>query len=505
MVDERPAGAASRRPPPRARVAWTLIGTLAAGKVAFQLLTADLYGAHRDEFYYLESGHHLAWGYVDNPPLVPVLYRLQEAAFGHSVVALAAVPAVLGGVYVVLAACLAAELGGGRGAQGTAAVVAWLGPIFLTTSHFLSTVSLDLVVWALASWLVLRMVRTGDTRYWLAVGAVCGIGLLTKDTVLVWVGSAGVGLLLTPQRALLRSRWLAAGVALALVLAVPNLVWEATHHWATLEFLRTLRAENAATDLVQFVPLQLAVVTLVGTVVWVAALVALGRRPEWRSQRWLAYGYATAFALLWALGGKGYYLGSWYLPLVALGAVVVEQRWSVRTRRLLVAGLVVSGLATAPLFTPVLPPRTAVAAGLDTANKDLGGMLGWPSVVDRIARVVRALPAGERGTVVLLTQDYSEAGAVDFYGPALGLPPAISGHNSFWLWGYGHPAPGAVVVAVGLSASFVHRYWASATDVATLGAGGPPIDPQERGAAVWVCRDQRVPWPTLWPATRHYD
>jgi len=485
-------------------VVWSLVAPIAAAKVAFQLCTANLYGAHRDEFYYLESGHHLAWGYVDNPPLVPLLYRLSEEAFGHSVLALAVVPALLGGVFVILGALIAADLGGRRAAQVLTALVACLGPIFLTTSHFLSTVSLDLVFWSLASWLVIRMVRSGDTRLWLVVGVVCGIGLLNKDTMAFWAVAAGVGLLCTPQRALLASRWLAVGVAIALVIFSPNLAWEASHHWATLEFLGNLRKNNSSTDLVQFAPLQLAIVTIAGTVVWIAALRALGRRAEWRSQRWLAYGYAAAFVVLFALGGKAYYLGSWYLPLVAVGAVVVERYWSRRNRRLLAVAIVGTGLLTAPLFTPILPTNVVVAAGFDTANKDLGGMLGWPHVVDQIASVVHGLPAGEGRAAVIFTRDYSEAGAVDFYGPTRGLPSAISGHNTFWLWGYGHPVPGAVVVAIGLPSSFVHRYWSSVTQVATLGTSGPPIDPQERGVPIWVCRDQRTSWTALWPSAKDY-
>ncbi|MGH9060501.1 MAG: glycosyltransferase family 39 protein, partial [Acidimicrobiales bacterium] len=327
--------------------------SLAAAKVAFQLATADLYGAHRDEFYYLQSGHHLAWGYVDNPPLVPLLYRLEEVVFGHGVTALAVVPALLGGVYVVVAALITADLGGGRSAQVVAALVAWLGPLFLTTSHFLSTVSLDLLFWALATWLVIRMVRGGDTRGWLAVGLVCGMALLNKDTIAFWAVAAGAGLLTTPQRKLLASRWLAGGVAIALVIAAPNLWWEVRQHWPTIEFLRHLRSNNSASDLSQFVPLQLGIVTIVGTVVWVTGLRAVIRRGDWRDKRWLAHGYAVAFVLLFALAGKAYYLGSWYLPLVAVGAVAAERHWSRRAGRRLAAGVVVTGLVSLSLFTPV--------------------------------------------------------------------------------------------------------------------------------------------------------
>lgn len=490
---------------PRRSLAWQVALVAAGSKVAFQLATANLYGAHRDEFYYLESGRHLAWGYVDNPPLVPWLYRLGEVVFRHSVLGMAVIPALLGGVYVLIAAWMTADLGGCRGAQSLAAAVAWLAPIYLTASHFLSTVSLDLVWWALASWLVVRLVRRGDTRWWIAVGAVVGAGLMTKDTIVFWVLAALVGLATTPQRALLRSRWLFVGAILAGLIAAPNFAWQVANHWPTAQFLHNLRAQNASSDLVQFVPLQLAMETPAGTAVWVVALFVLRRRPEWRQQRWVAHGYAACFAVLFALGGKAYYLASWYLPLVAVGAVALEAAWSPLRRRVLLGAIVATGAIVAPLFTPVLPATVAVSAGLTAANKDLGGMLGWPHVVKEISIVFDSLPPNQRESAVIFTANYSEAGAVDFYGPSLGLPQAISGHNSFWLWGYGHPVPGAPVIAVGLPSSFVLRYWRSVTRAATIGSDHVPVDPQEKGAPIWVCRGQRVPWPVLWPAARHYD
>jgi hypothetical protein len=477
---------------------------LAVAKVGLQLLTANLYGAHRDEFYYLESGHHLAWGYVDNPPLVPAAYRLEEFVFGHSVFGLAVLPAFLGGIYVVLGGLLARELGGRRFAQLLTGVVAWLGSLFLTTSHFLSTVSFDLVFWALGSLLVMRMIRTGEKRLWVAIGVICGIGLLNKYTMGFWIVATLVGLLLTPQRRILASLWLPVGAVIAAVLVAPNIAWEFAHHWPTLEFLRNLRAGNAHTDLTQFVPQQLLLLTVGGAIVWITALVMLAR-SEWRNQRWLLIGYAVAFVIILALAGKPYYLGSWYLPLVALGSAAIEARWRRGSQQVVLAVVVVTGLLLAPFATPLLPESAAVRAHIDTANADIGGMMGWPSVVDSIADDYRQLPVAQQRHAVVLTDNYSEAGAVDFYGPSLELPSAISGHNSFWMWGFGHPSPHATVIAVGLTSDVVHRYWGSVVRVGTLGIGPVPVDPHERGAAIWICRDQKVAWSTLWPALKHYD
>ncbi len=488
-----------------ARIAWRIVLPIAVGKIVFQFATSALYGAHRDEFYYLAGGHHLAWGYVDHPPLVPWIYRLGETVFGHSIPALHVFPALIGGAVVVLGALLARELGGRRRAQVLAATVAAFGPLYGTTSHFLSTVTLDIVFWALASLFVVRIVRTGDVRWWLAVGVVCGAGLLNKHTMAFWIMGAVVGLLATPQRRLLANRWAGAAVAIALVMFLPNVVWQATHHWATLEFLRNLRRNNAGSDLPQFLPLQLGMVSLAGTLVWLAALRRAWSDRAFAQWRWLAVGYVVLLVVLFAAAGKAYYLGSWYLPLVAAGAVVIERRWTERAWRVMTGAVVVTGLVTLPLFTPLLPVRTVTALGIDNVNKDIGGMLGWHDVVDQIAARFHALPRPEQAHATILTEDYSEAGAVDFWHSSARLPEAISGHNSYWSWGYGRAGDGPVL-AVGVDRSVLSRYWGSIVQVGTLqSTDARPIDPQERGVAMYVCRDQRVPWSVIWPRLRHYD
>ncbi|MGH8995509.1 MAG: glycosyltransferase family 39 protein [Acidimicrobiales bacterium] len=490
-------------------ISWKAIAGAAMLKTAFQLATSPLYGLHRDEFYYLASGLHLAYGYVDNPPLVPWLYRLADVMFGSSVEALAVIPALIGGAIVILAAALARELGGGRRAQLLTAAAAWLGPLYLTTSHFLSTESAELGLLGLAAWMVLRLARTWQQRWWLPLGATLGLAVLAKDTAALWAATVLVGLVASGQRRLLASWWLAAGVAVAAILVVPNLVWEASHGWATVTFLGHLDANNRSSNLTQYLPLQLAIVTLAGTVVWVSGLRAglrTGRRNLLgQPGRWVAISWAVAFVVLFATGGKPYYLGAWYLPLVALGAVAIEASWPTRAQSRVALAVVATGLLTAPLFTPVLPESALVAAHFDTANKDLGGMLGWPHLVATVAAAANAIPPGERHGLVVLTLDYSEAGAIDYYGRADELPEAISGHNTFWWWGWGTATRTDPVLAVGLPEATVRRYWSRVTRVATLGSDGVAVDPQERGAPVWLCQDQLTPWASLWPNLRHYD
>ncbi|MGH9057538.1 MAG: glycosyltransferase family 39 protein [Acidimicrobiales bacterium] len=488
---------------------WIAIASAAALKTAFQMATSPLYGLHRDEFYYLASGRHLAFGYVDNPPLVPWLYRLADVLFGSSPEALAVIPALIGGAIVILAAALARELGGGRRAQLLTAVAAWLGPLYLTTSHFLSTESAELALLGLAAWIVLRLMRTGQRQWWLPLGATLGLAVLAKDTAALWAVTSLVGLAAIGQRRLLASWWVAAGMAAAAILIVPNVLWEASHGWATVTFLGHLDADNRSSNLTQYLPLQLAIVTLGGTAVWVSGLRAgLGRGHKnlhGQSGRWVAVSWAMAFVVLFATGGKPYYIGAWYLPLVALGAVAVEASWSGPAQRRVALAVVATGLLTAPLFTPVLPESALVAAHFDTTNKDLGGMLGWPHLVATVAAAAKTVPPGERPRLVVLTNDYSEAGAIDYYGRTDGLPNAISGHNTFWWWGWGAAKQTDPVLAVGIPEATVRRYWGRLTEVATLGSDGVAVDPQERGAPVWLCQNQLLPWASLWPNLRHYD
>ncbi|MGH9077122.1 MAG: glycosyltransferase family 39 protein [Acidimicrobiales bacterium] len=470
-------------------------------KFAFALATSGVLGLHRDEFYYLASGRHLSWGYVDNPPLVPWIYAGVNGLLGHSALALGMVPALCGAAYILVAVLLVAEVGGGRSAQLLVAAAAALGPVYLTTAHFLSTVDIELLAAGTATWLIIRLIRTGQDRLWLAVGAVVGVGLLDKYTLGLWLAAAIAGLLIAgPHRALL-TPWAGAGAVVAAALVAPSLAWQAQHHWAILTFTSNLARDNGTSDRVQFLPLQLGIVTLAGTVAWVS-----GARHAWKGQaRWLTIGFLLSAVVLLVAGGKAYYLADWYLPLLGVGAAHVEAAWAPRGRRWLLGAVVVTGLVSLPLFTPVLPASATVALGLDKANNDLGAMLGWSHVAGQIATVDHALPPAERPGAIILTQDYSEAGAVDLYATRLDIPNAISGHNSYWPWGYGYPRADAAVIAVGIDAALLNRDWSSVTRVSTLGRDSTPVDPQERGTPIYLCRTQRVPWATIWPTLRHYD
>jgi len=484
-------------------IAWPVVGTIAALTTVFHLATANVAQPHRDEFYYLAGGHHPAFGYVDHPPIVPLLYRASEALFGHSQLALHVLPSVVGGFFVIVAALLARELGGRAVAQALCATIAAVGPLFLATSHFLSTVTLDIVLWSLASLLVIRIVRTGNARLWLLLGVVIGLGMENKHTMLFWVAGAIVGLLATPERRVLRSPYVLGGAAIAVALTLPNLLWQIDHEWPTLDFLRALRDDNID-NRGDYLPLVLAAVTLAGIVVWGAGIVAMFRRGSaFASARWIGVGYLFLVVAIFLIGGKGYYVASWYLPLVAVGAVAIEQRWTRRTITALFVAVIAIGLAFLPLFTPVFSEPTIADLGFDEANSDLGAMLGWRHFVDEVASVRDSLPPEQRRKAVILTGSYSEAGAIQFLRSADEFPPVYSDHNSYWWWGHPH-GTNQTVIAVGIAPVVLERYWDDVQLVKTLGRNGRPIDPEQRGAQISIARGQKQPWSQIWPRLRHY-
>ena len=489
-------------------LAGRLVAVIAAVKVAFHLATATLWGFHRDEFYYLAGGRHLDWGFVDHPPITPLLYRIGETLFGDSLFGLHVIPALFGGAFVVMAAVLTREVGGGRAAQGMAMLVAAIAPVFLTTSHFISTVTFDLVAWAAATWLVMRIVRTGEVRLWPAVGGVVGLGLLNKHTMAFWVIGVGAGLLLTPQRRLLANRWLLAGGALALALFAPNLVWQAQHHWASLEFSRNLRQRLLGENMSQFIPLQLGIMTPVGTALWFVALRRIlardrNRASAWADYRWLGMAYVVLFVVMFASGGKAYYLGSIYLPLVAVGAVAIERTWNSRSRRVLTAAIAITGALAAPLFTPMLPTSALSAVPVHKVNDDMSGMLGWHTAAREVAAVYHSLPAAEQSSAVILTQTYSQASAIDYWHRELAVPNAISPHNSYWWWGYHDARPDATVVAVGFSPLQLDRFFRGCSTVARMHAAHDLMDTDTIGAPIAVCHADR-PWSAIWPDLKLY-
>jgi len=490
---------------------------IAAAAVALLLAFAARYGYHRDELYFLAASRHLALGYVDQPPIAVLVAWLDRVALGDGLFGLRLIPALVVGVVVVLTGLMARELRGSRFAQGFAAACIASGGL-LVVGHLEGPTVYDVLVWTLASWLVLRILRTGDTRLWLAVGLTVGIGTEAKQTIpLLFVGLA-VGFLANGQRAVLGSRWLWAGVALALVGVMPNLVWEATHSWPTLEMNANLQSEHSGLGhAITFPFVTLLAAGALLAPVWLAGAWAFWRDRPFRVYRAFALSFAIGVLVVWiVIPDRFYYLFGYFPVLFAAGAVVTDavvdgrrgffrperrHAWIWRSRRAAVAILVVNALLFLPLGLPVLPQSVVAALDLNKSNYNLGEEIGWHDLVRQVDDVWRSLPDDERRHAIVLTSNYGEAGALVRDAP-WGPGRVFSGHNSFWSWGP-PPDTATTAVVVGYAPTELASRFSTCELVGRV-HNGVGVDNDEAGEPISVCRDPVAPWSELWSRFKHY-
>lgn len=483
----------------RLRSAWSAVAIPMAVFVIVQASVADRYGFHRDELYFLEAGRHLALGYVDQPPLVPLLARVQSSVLGSSPWSLRVVPIVVGATIMLLAAALARELGGSRRAMTWAAAATGSASFVLTLGHLLSTATLDFAFWLALVVVAARLLRTGDPRLWVVYGAVAGTALWNKHLPVMLSLALVTGLALEGRWDLLRSRWLLLGGALAAVLIAPHLAWQAANGWPQIEMAATLSARVGGESRATLVPLQLLMLgpfLVPLAVVGVRWLVGAGRlfRP-------LLWAYGVALVLTFLSGGRPYYPLPLAASLVVAGAVALAARPAKRATHWVPIVVMLNLLVGLPLSLPVLPVGTLAETPIGEINDTLVEQIGWRRLAGQVAGVVRGLPADEGDGVVVLTGSYGEAGAIDRYAPALGLPPAHSGHNSYWYWRRPTNAE-ATVVAVRLPAAFLARQFRDCTQVGTVD-NGHGIDNEAQGVPISVCRGLRGTWEERWPDFRH--
>jgi 4-amino-4-deoxy-L-arabinose transferase-like glycosyltransferase len=482
--------------PPLEPVPWRWVGLIAAATTALLLLVARRYGWHRDELYFLEAGrHHLAWGYVDQPPFTPLLARLADWVAPGNLVVLRTPPAVAAGVTVVLGALVARELGGDRRAQVAAAAALACCGFPLGVGHLLSTAAFDLTAWMALLWLTARLLRTDEPRWWLAFGAVAGLALWNKHLPVLLAITVVAGLAAAGRWRVLRTWWLPAGGALALLLVLPNLLWQADHGWPQLDMAEALSERLAGENRATLLPLQLLFAgPLLVVVLWAGAR-ALATDERLRAHRALLWMWPIGLAITFATAGRPYYV----LPLTVVVLLAGVVAWVRRGRtRLLTAMLVASTVTAVPLALPVLPTSAVEVTGV--ANEAAAETIGWPELVDQVATVVGGLPTADREHVVLLTLTYGEAGAIDRFGPARGLPPAHSGHNGYA--DFRQPSdPDAVVVAVRYRPEALRPWFDTCERVGRVD-NGLDVDNEVQGTPIVVCRGLQRPWPEVWDDLR---
>jgi len=493
---ERAGGAAGAA---RARVAWPPLVGLAVLKVAVTMVFAGRYGWHRDELYYLASARHPALGYVDYPPVAPMIARLVQVVAPGSLVALRLTSVLAGALVVVLAALIARELGGGRRAQVLAALTVVISPMFLAGNFIFETVSFDQVAWAVLLWVVVRVLAGGDRRLWLLAGLVLGIGLETKYTIAGLAVSLAAGLLLTPARRHLATPWPWLGAALAAALLLPNLWWQAGHDWDSVAY--TLSHRGHTDGPIAYWLQQLFLVQPLLLPVAAAGGVWLWRSGTFRALAWAAI---LVELLFFAVGGKSYYPAPVYPLLYAAGAVWLERSAGSRLLRWAwVAAAAAVTLLLIPIELPVLPADVMARTNLLSAQAELAEMYGWPDLAHQVGAAYAALPPSDRRGTMLLAANYGEAGALDLYGPGLGLPPVVSPHLTYYWWAPARISPD-VVIAVGYQRQDLEPLFADVTQVGTV-SNSYGVANQEAGGAILVCRSPRRPLWQAWPSLKALD
>jgi 4-amino-4-deoxy-L-arabinose transferase-like glycosyltransferase len=485
---------------------WVIAGVL----VLVLLALAGAYGFHRDEMYFIIAGRHPDFGYVDQPPLTPLLSAAAAQLLGASPLAVRILPAVVTGLGILLVADMARLLGGSRRAQvfaaGLLAASGWMA-----AGHLDVTATFDVFFWTVALWLLIPILAAPDPRTewrrWLALGLVMGIALENKTLPVFLGASLAGGVLLCRRWDVIRAPGLWAAMAIAAVIWLPNLVWQAANSWPQLTMAQAISSgQQAIGDRVKEIVDLLALSGPLLFPVAIVGLVWLLRCEDSRPWRALGVALVIDVVLMFVTAGKSYYAGG-FIPLaMAAGAIRVDgwlSRGRVRIKWAVLAPAAIgSAVIMALIGLPIVPPEDLHGTPIPSIYSESIAQVGWQQLADQVESVANSLPADQRANAVIVTAAYGQYGALTFYGH--NLPPLYSGHNSVWYWG--HPADGAgPIIVVG--------YWRKAppplvfTDCAIEAAvdNGMDLPTQEQGTPIWVCRGTTAPWSQIWPQLKHIN
>jgi hypothetical protein len=491
---------------------------LAIAKFVLHILTSNQYGYFRDELYYIAASKHLAFGYVDFPPLVAWLTALVRLLAGDSLVALRFPPALAGALLIMVAGMIAREMGGGRFAQVMSALAVLMAPVFMGTDINLTMDSFDQLAWAVSLLILVKLFKGGSPRGWILFGLVAGFALLAKLSILYLGFALVVGMLLTGQRSQFRHRELYWGGAIALAFLLPYVLWNAANGFPTLAFWMNYHNKVYSVTPITFLAQQILILNPVLFPLWVGGLLFLFRPKNavWRPFGWI---YLVLFFVLMVQSAKNYFLAPIYPLLFAAGSIGFERWTSGASRkwiqRTAIWVMVIGGLVVAPLTLPLAPMDLQIqyirAMGgaaapsekefTDIIPQHLGDRFGWPELADTVAAAYAGLPEADRSKACVFTDNYGEAGAIDFFGPARGLPPAISGHNNYFLWGPGS-CTGEVLLYLGHETP--EQLLQSFASVEQVGATQCTYCVwYENHLPLYLCRGLKQPMDVIWPQVKN--
>ena len=498
-----------------------LLTLIALAKLLLHLATSSGFGYFRDEFYYMAAGRRLDFGYVDFPPFIALVAAFTRVTLGESLLALHLIPALAGAAVVFLTGLMARALGGGRAAQSMAALSVLIAPQYLGMNALFTMDSFDVLFWTACLYVLILILRDNPPNHrpklWLLFGLLAGLGLLNKLSMLYFGLAVVVGLFLTGQRRHFRSKELYAGGLIALAFLAPYLAWNASHGWPTVAFWQNYSNKLTPASPFSFVLQQILIMNPGLFPIWLGGLYFVFR-PEGKTYRALGIAYLVLLGIFMLQNAKNYFLAPFYPVLFALGAVMItgirgRSRWQwFGAEHMRWTGVIT--LFFLPLVIPVLPRewelsylRLFGSVTPQTEKYDTGGMpqyfadrFGWEELTATVAGVYEKLPEQDQAKACIFTGNYGEAGALAFFGRKYNLPPVISGHNNYFIWGPGN-CTGEVMITVGagqpeeLAPSFETVEVAGTTRCQYC-------VPYENNLAVLVCRGLRKPIEEVWPMVK---
>jgi len=509
-----------------------IIWAIALAKLLFHIYFNNRYGYFRDEFDYISCGDHLAWGYVDQPPLIPFLIHLNRAVLGDSLRSIRFIPALASSLLVVQTALIAREFGGRRFALLLSAITVVIAPQYLSNGSLLGTNCLEPNLWMGCAYFAILAIKRDHPRYWLWFGVVAGLGMQEKYSIAVFGFGIVVGLLLTAQRRVFLNRWIWLGGLAAFLIFLPNLLWNMHYHWPFLELMRNIRDEgrDVVLPLPQFFLQQTFLIDPITAPIWLTGLFALLFSARLKPYRMLGWCYLACFTVFFVLHGKNYYLAPVYPMLLAAGGVAIESAINgkiigapenTRPRRLWLKGviaivLLASGAHLAPVTVPVLSPDHFIAytktlpmklpvmehsharAALPQWYAD---QFGWEEIVAETAQAWSRIPLVDRKDCGIFAQDYGQAGAIDFLGRRYGMPPALSGHQTWFLWGP-RGYSGNCMIVLDDSRERLEQLW---DHVEYVGESADNPYALEKQIDVFICRGSKFgTLAQLWPQLKRW-
>jgi 4-amino-4-deoxy-L-arabinose transferase-like glycosyltransferase len=501
---------------------WVYV--IAVGYFALHMVTATRYGYFRDALYYIACSHHLDFGYVDQPPLIAVLAWIARHTLGTSLRALIFWPALAGATRIVLIAAFAREMGARRIGTSLAALLAATPAVWWAIDHQFAMNALEPLFWIGCAYIVLRMIRTGNTKLWFAFGVLAGLGLENKYSIAIFALALLLGLLLTSERRLLFTPRILVGAGVAFLILLPNLIWNVQHHWPFLELMHNIRVTGKDVVLPPgaYFAQQILMMNPLTFPFWLGGLLFYFFSLDAKPYRAFGFAFLITVGCFFAMHGKDYYSAPAYGLVLAAGAVAAERLVSVRSQKMQgvlkpasFVWLLIAIVLVLPFVLPVLPLDAFVRYQSHLAIKPAktersfegailpqyyADELPWENTVAAVASVYHSLTPEEQQKTAIFCDNYGEAAAIDFFGPKYGLPKAISGHQSYFLWGPRNYT-GEIVILVGESDADARKEFASVQIAATQDT---PYAFWYENQPILLCRGLRWNLQTGWSRVKYW-